>query len=308
MHIAYVTGGTVGVGDLMHGIALRAAALRAGSTARVTLVSPPLPFPALRQLDDHIAVEMRAQTLLDPEAVTQTPLWHALASLRADVVVVGHFWANVHFVLQQQQTPAVLLLRKAPPVWVVGPPVAPFSSTLANYQRVFEIEPVGFAGTSAAPPPKNQHDSRAHRPNFEALPPLVVCNRDELLPAAEARRRLVGDNDDGRPVRLVFQAGVAGEADALDAGSSPAWQTVRCDLHNADAPWPMAPLLNGADELVTGAGYNAWWEVQWLGLSHKARFVPFARSIDDQAWRMALPPTTLSANGADVLLQLLLRG
>jgi hypothetical protein len=286
VHGAYVTGGTVGVGDLMHGVALRAAAHRAGSTTRVTLVSPPLPFPALRHLDDHVMVEMRAQTLLNPQTVEQTPLYQALQALRADVVVVGHFWANVHFVLPRLDAKAVLLLRKAPPVWVVGPPVAPFSSTRRNYERVFEIEPVGFAG------------------HFERLPPLVVANRDELLAAPAARRVLLGDDDDGRPLRLCFQAGVAGEAAMLSRAEA-GWHTVACDLHSATAPWPMAPLLDGADEIVTGAGYNAWWETQWLGVAHKARFVPFARSIDDQAWRMALPTTTMTENGADVLLRLL---
>lgn len=291
MHVAYVTGGTVGVGDLMHGVALRAAARRAGSIARITLVSPPLPFPALRQLDDHITVEMRAQTLLDPSTVEQTPLCQALMALQADVVVVGHFWANVHFVLPKLAAKAVLLLRKAPPVWVVGPPVAPFSSTRAHYERIFEIEPVGFAG------------------GFETLPPLVVANRDELVPAAVARRALLqNDDDDGRPLRLVFQAGVVGEAAAMSGSDTSSSQTIVCDLHDPQAPWPMAPLLDGADAIVTGAGYNAWWETQWLGQAHKTTWVPFARSIDDQAWRMALPATTMTDNGADVLLRMLERG
>jgi hypothetical protein len=289
MHIAYVTGGTVGVGDLMHGVALRAAARRAGSSARITLVAPPLPFPALQQLDDHITVEMRAQTLLDPATVEQTPLCQALQGLKADVVVVGHFWANVHFVLPKLAAKAVLLLRKAPPVWVLGPPAAPFSSTRRHYERVFEIEPVGFG----------EH--------FESLPPLVVANRDELLSRAEARRVLTGEDDDGTLLRLVFQAGRAGEAAAL-VGEARGSRTVVHDLHSGDAPWPMAPLLDGADEIVTGAGYNAWWETQWLGQAHKTRWVPFARSIDDQAWRMALPTTTMTDNGADALLRLLLRG
>jgi hypothetical protein len=320
VHVAYVTGGTVGVGDLMHGVALRRAARRAGGSMRVSLLSPKLPFPALQGLDDHVVVDMQARTLLDRAQAEQTPLMAALRALQPDVIVVGHFWANVHFVLPALGVPAVLLLRKAPPVWVQGPAVAPFSSTRAHYERIFEIEPVGFPSDSGAPRPNSIDysnpwrsakglnvlmNSGAERPNFEALPPIVVANRDELLTASVARR-ILAPHDDGRPLRLVFQAGLAGEAQSMAATA--ACQTVVSDLHDTGAPWPIAPLLDGADEIVTGAGYNAFWEVQHLGLAHKTRFTPFARSIDDQAWRLSLPVTNTGENGADVLVRCLERG
>jgi hypothetical protein len=42
---------------------------------------------------------------------------------------------------------------------------------------------------------------------------------------------------------------------------------------------------------------------------HKTRFVPFARRIDDQAWRLArCADAPLTENGADLLAMALARG
>ena len=84
MRIVYVTAGTVGVGDLMHGVALRAAQ-RTGLRITVSLVSSPSPFPAVARL----AVELDPAALVEPARAASTPLAQALLALRADVVVVG---------------------------------------------------------------------------------------------------------------------------------------------------------------------------------------------------------------------------
>ena len=65
MRVVYFTAGTAGVGDLMHGVALRRAAQRSGLPITVSLVSPPLPFPCLRDLEDHVTVAMDARALVD---------------------------------------------------------------------------------------------------------------------------------------------------------------------------------------------------------------------------------------------------
>jgi len=290
VRVVYVTAGTVGVGDLMHGVALRRAAQRSGLPVSVSLVSPPLPFPAVRRLADHTAVEMDPAALVDPARAASTPLARALSSLKPDVVVVGHFWANVQRIIAQLGFEAWLLLRKAPPVWIKGPPQAPFAPSV--FARRLEIEPVGFAG------------------DFEQLAPLVVVNRDELVPAAAARAALLnGVDDDGRPLRLVFQAGNPGEAQALASSSSPSSSSYShtrvIDLRDNDAPWPVADLLLGADEIVSGAGYNAYWESRWLGTAAKTTLVPFARRIDDQAWRLSLASLPMRENGADQLIRML---
>lgn len=289
--MAYVTAGTVGVGDLMHGLALRRAVTRQGLPVRVTLVAPPLPFPALTRLDDLVTVPTDAPSLLDAATAPATPLAEALRRLRPDVIVVGHFWAPLRHVLPALSAAfsprAWLLLRKAPPHWLKGPQSAPFLAS--QFERLLEIEPVGF-----------------DVPRLEAWPPLVVANRDELLDRPQARAAL-GLPADG-PVTLAFQAGNPGElatlVDGIDTG---ALHTV--DLRHPGAPMPMAPLLNAADVVVTGAGYNAFWEARWLGTMPRTRFVPFARRIDDQAWRLArCADVPLTENGADLLAMALARG
>jgi len=296
IHVAYVTAGTVGVGDLMHGLALRQAVQRQGLAMRVTLVAPPLPFPALQRLDDLVTVPIDARTLLDAAMAPTTPLAEALRQLRPDVIVVGHFWAPLRHVvpsLVAGVSPRCwLLLRKAPRHWLQGPRSAPFLAS--QFDRIFEMEPVGF-----------------DVPRLEPWPPLVVANREELLDRPSARTAL-GLPNDGRQVTLVFQAGNPGELGTLAEGvKSVAGSGLvhRVDLRDADAPMPMAPYLAAADVVVTGAGYNAFWEARWLGTMARTRFVPFARRIDDQAWRLArCAEVPMTDNGADLLAQALGRG
>lgn len=318
MRVVYATAGDVGVGDLVHGLALRAAAQRSGLPITVTVLSATgrsdggsggggaAAFPALRHVDDLHHATFSPREIVAASTARSSALAAALRALRPDVVVVGQFWMPFQHIVGGLDVPAALLLRKAPAIWVQGPAALPFSSS--SWTRVIETEPVGFGVVGST-----------------SAPPLVVCNPDELLDAATARAQLLaGRVDDGRPLRLVFQAGNVGEAQQL-ATSSPsldgvavvpmggradgqglhgrrAMQTRVIDLRDDDAPFPVARLLLGADEVVSGAGYNAFWEARWLGTAHKTHLVALPRSIDDQAWRLSLSTTTMTANGADVLI------
>lgn len=282
MHVVYVTAGTVGIGDTMHGLALQEAARRAGFAGRVTVVCPPLGVDAITARADVVEVAMPPQALADPATASATALASTLRRLAPDVLVVGHFWAPMTWLVPALGVPAWLLVRKAPPRWLMGPPQLPFQP--GRWDRILEIEPVGFVV-----------DGRA----LEAWPPLVVCNPDELWSRREARAALGIDDDD--PLTLVFQAGEAGECDALPAGSG---RVLRPGL---SGPFPIARALRAADHVVTGAGYNAFWESVWLKTRGHTTFHPFARRIDDQAWRLTLS-STMAENGADRLIAALRRG
>ena len=72
---------------------------------------------------------------------------------------------------------------------------------------------------------------------------------------------------------------------------------------------PAAEWLGGADRVVCGGGYNAYWEARWLGYAERSTFVPFRRSIDDQASRLAMFRDHFPReNGADELARWILNG
>ncbi len=134
-----------------------------------------------------------------------------------------------------------------------------------------------------------------HEALLERVDPVVVCNPDECEPP-EALRRELGVPAE-RHLVVVAHAGELGEIESLRADGA----TV-CDLRQKDALFPLARWLGGADEIVCGAGYNAFWEARWLGYFPRARFTPFPRRIDDQAWRLhACAQVQMRGNGADTL-------
>ncbi len=132
---------------------------------------------------------------------------------------------------------------------------------------------------------------------------MIVSNPDECRPRGALRERL-GVAATERLV-VVHQAGQPGELDALLATVDPGeGRVVRFgpSAQGFDGPFPLCEWLGDADALVSGAGYNAFWEAAWLGYAARTRFVAFPRAIDDQAWRVATCTGHVPrSNGADVL-------
>jgi hypothetical protein len=272
--VVYLTGGTVGAGHLMRGLALRRALERRGAPVDLAIWSPALPFPASPSLVTR-SIRIEPALVCSKVAAPTSALGQALLGATFDLLIVDLFWVPVRFLLPLLRCPAWLLVRKAPPAWWRGPPGVPFDAT--QFERLIAIEPVDEG------------------PATERIDPIVVCNPEELRPPQDLRR-LLGVAE-GEPLRLAMQAGLPGEAEAL---AQPGYRVV--DLHQGELPVPIAPWLSGVDALRTGAGYNAYWEARWLGHAARTVFVPFARTIDDQGWRLRVGASLLpQENGADVV-------
>jgi hypothetical protein len=269
--VAYFTGGTVGAGHVVRGLALQNALSRRGFRGKYRMFGPPTPFAR----GPFTAVPVDARELVHPDRARKSDLGRALLAYKPELLVVDLFWAPLRHLLPLPACEAWLLLRKVPPVWFVGTKGARFDSS--QYKRIVAIEPV-------------QHETL-----LERVDPMVVCNPDECEPP-EALRRELGVPAEQHLV-VVAHAGELGEIESLRADGA----TV-CDLRQRDALFPLARWLSGADEIVCGAGYNAFWEARWLGYFPRARFTPFPRHIDDQAWRLhACSQVQMRSNGADTL-------
>lgn len=287
MRVAYFTAGTHGAGHVVRGVALQRALARSGAPVEFRLFAPPSPFARLAG-DAHTPVTVDAEELRVPLRAAQSSLARALREWAPDVLLIDVFWVPLVFV--PMPCPAWLLLRSVPPAWLVGPKEARFDAS--RYQRVFAIEP--------APGLER----------FEALPPVVVCRREEARSRDELCA-LVGA-DPKAPLHLIARGGLPTDAEPLRAVAPRAGAQVReLDLAAPGAPFPLAPYLAGLgseDVLVAAPGYNTFWEAQWLGFAPRVRWVPLKRTLDDAAWRAGLGPSVMGRNGADVLAaQLLIR-
>ncbi len=273
---------------MVRGIALSRALDRVGFRGTYTMVGP-RSAPRLASVDVR-CVAIDHGELLDPTRAPSSELARTLDLLAPDLLVVDMFWAPLVRLLPRATCEAWLLVRRAPAAWLVGHAMMKLDRT--HYTRLIGIEP----GVEAS----------------EAIDPIVVVDRDEVLPAHSLRERLGVAN--GSRLDVVVQAGAPDEWRALvpndarepvhvftiDAVQGDVPTNVR--VHDGAELFPLARWLAGADSIASGAGYNAFWEARWLGHADRTRFVAFARPIDDQAWRLRTHADhTPRANGADTL-------
>jgi hypothetical protein len=282
--VAYFTAGTVGAGHLVRGIALGRGLARAGFAAPgdvYRMFGPPLPFPVARERSDYEPVEVQNdRTLRDRHLAQTSDLAQRLHAFAPDLLVVDLFWAPLYWVLPTLPCDTWLLVRTCPPVWLTGPREMPFDPDA--FDRIIGIEPLGY-------------------PQLDlVIDPVVVANPDECRPPGALKERF--GIPAGERLTVVAHAGERGEAAVLAEQAAGEGRVVRLDLFAPSAPFPAAEWLSGADRIVCGAGYNAYWEARWLGYAERTAFVPFRRSIDDQTLRLsAFRDHVPRANGADVL-------
>jgi hypothetical protein len=275
--VAYFTGGTVGAGHLVRGIAIGRALARRGFAGTYRMFGPPLPYAAASR-PDYLPVAVTERELRDPARAATSALAAALTDFRPDLVLVDMFWAPLRHILPIADSECWLLIRSCPRAWFTGPPDTRFDAQ--QFRRIIAIEPFRHAAVR------------------ERIDPIVVCNPSECRPPGALRERL--QIPAGQPVVVVAHAGIAGEVWEL-APNEPG-EPIICDLFAENSLFPLAEWLPGADRIFAAAGYNAFWEAQWLGYAARTRFTPMPRQIDDQAWRLAQCGTvTMRENGADTL-------
>lgn len=288
MHVTLVLAGTTGAGHLTRALALVRAVERAGRPLRVSIVGPPNPWSAIR-FPEWVArreIAFRPEEYTTPERARESALGTTLSALAPDVVLCDLHWVPVQQVLAAGiSTPAWLLLRSHVPRWLDGPSFATFEREL--WERVFAIEPIGLPC--------------AH----QSLEPVVVGNPGERMPPDALHRHL--GLTPGTPLTVAMQAGEVGEVEQLLG--EPVGHLLQSDLRAEGVPYPLGLWLQGATRVLSGAGYNAFWEAKWLGHFERTRFTAFPRPIDDQAWRIReCAAYRMRENGADQLVRLLERG
>lgn len=280
MKIAHFTAGTIGAAHFIHAYAIRRALGRAGFTGDYRLFAPTWRYPFVMAHDWYERIEVVPERQLDIAQAADTSLTRTLRGFRPDLIIAELFWAPLHHIRHLFDCEVWLLLRKCVDQWFVGPPEARYDP--ARWDRIIAMEPI-------------EHPSITHR-----IDPVVCANPDECQPDAALREHL-GVADE-KTLAVVAHTGPREEQDALAAVGEEDVHVAHFDLNDPDSLFPLAEWLPGADVIMTGAGFNAYWESKWLGFYDRCFFTAFPRPIDDQAWRAReCADYWPKENGADTL-------
>ncbi|MCC6559040.1 MAG: hypothetical protein IT372_39455 [Polyangiaceae bacterium] len=238
-------------------------------------------------------------------ALAKQWVWHSLALLRPDLFVVDTFprgsFGELLGALDLCRHKAFVYR----PVKGEFADRADFQAMLPLYDAILVPEAEGRAAVSVPP---------AARARTRHTGPILVRDRAELMPRAEARARL-GIEGDRVAVYIsaggggddVAEAQITGACAALSArpelclvvAAGPLYRGRR--LHGEHIRWLNEPgaaeLMPGVDVAVAAAGYNTYHELMHAGVP--AVFLPQRKIADEQAARAR----RAEAAGAAVVLE-----
>lgn len=290
MKIAYFTGGSAGAGHTVRGLAIWRALERAGYRGKMRMFVPVEPFaglrPALAPISPTVC-PIDPDEVLDPLKGPASTLGAELTDYAPDLLIVDLFWAPLLHIRPLLDCEAWLLVRSCPPIWLIGGPNAKFDSS--QYTRVIGIEPMG------------------HPQIREQIEPIVICNPDEARSRADLCEKW--NVDQSTRIVAISHAGLRDEIDMLvdeyqakEEHDDENTIVIQSDLRDEQAVFPFAVWLPAVDLVYCAAGYNSYWESQWMGYAEKTQLRVIDRRIDDPQRRIdAGRDYVMRENGADVL-------
>jgi hypothetical protein len=279
-------------------ISLAVAFRRAGLAVQFTAVTNN-EFPEIaRGYIDVITVPPEPHLFL--VADRQTRLWRALRKTRPDLLIVLGSWLPVYALLPELDCVKVLLVRQTN---------EPFLHARIGAAEEIHINPEDYDLALSCEPNFNL-------PGFQAIHPIIIRNRDEILSREEARRRL--GVPDGKKLAVIARNGYEGELEELLARhggaqtpaapndtpaagqKTPAGEWHRLVTTNKDGGgiFPLADYAAAIDLLISGGGYSTFYESRYFGIP--AELESFPRNAEDISWRLETNADyTFDVNGAD---------
>ena len=250
--------------------------------------------PSFADLADRLGVRHREvplenETQLSRSAYPSSALYSAIVELNPDVLIVMLHWFMLSSFIRDLPCRKVFLCRQVD-------------------ERFFTI-PTGEGLLTF--PPQDYDQALAIEPFHTSLPlrhinPIVLRNRDEILPRKDALRKL-GLTEGGNHCLFAFN-GKPGEFESVkkmysylgDEGFEMVYST-----NYKVGLFPAVDYFNAFERLICAAGYNAFWEAVYF--QKEAIFVPQQRRFENQSWRVEeCQEYEFEKNGADELVELIL--
>jgi UDP-N-acetylglucosamine:LPS N-acetylglucosamine transferase len=285
MNVFFVSLGN-GAGHLMRGIAIYNAIQRNNLPVDYKIIGINKVHPKITDsypFEEVAVIPSRFETDLP-----NTPLYKRLTGEKVDLVIVDHAWAWTRNILQDMDCRKVLLLRQISPAFL----------RLRFEESIIEYDPTIFDQVYLIEPFKSPVKGKNIRP-------IVAKNPGEILSRSEARFRLqVPDN---KPCAVISQTGIT--KDEINRVSqvfnnlpdSDNYHCIKSSSYDDNGIFPLLDYYNGIDLMVSGAGYNTYWQNRFF--KKKAIFLPFRRAEENQAIRVkTCADYEMKENGADVLV------
>ncbi len=291
MKVLYYTTGASGSGHQVIGISIANALRRRGGDHSFTILTNSGTFADLFETMGvaHQEVPAEDEMQLSPESYPSSALYRAVVELNPDVLVVTMHWFMLASFIRELPCRKVFLCRQVDERFFTIPMGA---KTLAfqarDYDLALSIEP--FATDQP----------------FQRIDPIVIRNRNEILPRAAALQKL-GLRESGTHCLFAFN-GKPREFKEVkkmysyleDEGCQMVYST-----NYRGGLFPAVDYFNAFEMVICGAGYNAFWEAVYFG--KEAIFVPQQRRFENQSWRVEeCQDYEFTRNGADELVELIL--
>jgi hypothetical protein len=286
MRIVYYSSSLSGVGRLANGIAIGNALERKGVRGAYTILHTS-PFGRLADEFRNIKVPLETHEELSEENYASSVLYKTLAKLKPDVLLVNHQWFMLSRFLDRLPCKKIYLADYVYDSHFRVPlPGGDLVFDPGQYDRVLSIEPF---------------ESYVE---MEHINPLVMRNRDEILPRDTALKRLKLSGE--RKVALYSFSGYEGDYEsylAKYAYLEDEYDVVRTSTFR-EMLFPVVDYFNAFDLIVCGAGYHHIWEAVFF--DKKAVFEPSRMRFGDQTVRIAASRGfRFDLNGADQLVDII---
>ncbi len=291
MNIVYYSSMMTGSGHIVQGLSVARALKRNGINADFTILHcGGFGELADRENVSHVELPPENEKQLGADNFKSSALFLKLAALKPDVLLVDLSWYTLRHFIDGFDCLKIFLCRQvSDDAFSIPLPGDPLVFEPKQYDRIIATEPF---------------DSKI---TMEQINPIVIRNRDEILPRAAALEKLSPGG--GSKICLFSVNGKPGEYEEIKKTYSyleeEGYQIIYT-TNFQEGLFPAVDYFNAVDLLVCGAGYNAFWEAVYF--EKETIFYPFKRRFENQRLRVeTCSGYRFEENGADQLVRMIVK-
>ncbi len=287
MKIVYYTSGVTGSGRIVRGISIANAFRRRGIPCEFTILHSSRFGFLTEGYAQHIEIPVENDQAHAKENFEQSVLYRTLVHINPDVLIVDLMWFTLHNFIQELKCEKIFLLTQIADArfFTVQFPEGPRAFEPAHFNLLLQAEPLPV-------------DIGA-----QTINPIIIRNHDDIL-SEEAAYEKLGIIKSGGNLCLFAYNGEPGEYDSIKRKYSyleeTGYQMVYSTNYAGRGYFPIVDYFNAFDIIISGAGYNQFWEIIYF--DKEAVFEATPRVFEDQLWRIRHGQEYyFNENGADQL-------